>query len=131
MKPKLLNIFHQHKQTFGKYLITGTITVVFNNVVLALILLTTSFGEKISIIIAAALTIVFGFIINSFFTFKSQMSLFRFSKYVLLALADIVVIKYTTVFFLSFGINVFIVSLLNTGCVVPLNYLCFRYLIFK
>ena len=131
MRNKLIKIFHNHKQTFGKYLITGTITVIFNNLVLALILVSTNLSKIWSVLFAAALTIIFGFLINTSFTFKSKMTLWRFIKYSLLAAADLIVIKFTTVIFLSLGINVFIVSIMNTACVVPLNYICFKYLIFK
>ncbi len=131
MKAKATKIFHEHKNTFGKYLITGTITVVFNTLILALILVSTDFSKIWSVLLAAALTIIFGFLINTIITFKSKMTLFRFFKYILLAMTDLIIIKFTTVLFLSLGINVFIVSLLNTACVVPLNYICFKYLIFK
>lgn len=131
MQEKAVKIFNEHKSTFGKYLITGTATVIINNLSLAVIILLTDFSEFYSVLLAAIITIIFGFVVNSLITFKSKMKLVNFIKYLILAAVDIAIIKFTTVLFLSLGINVFIVTLLNTGVVVPINYLAFKYLVFK
>lgn len=130
MSAKLTKIFHAHKKTFGKYLITGTATLAFNNAILALIIISTNLSELYSVITAAILTVIFGFIVNTTITFKSKMTFNSFVRYATLAAANVLVIKFTTVIFLSLGINVFVITLLNTACLVPLNYLCFKYLIF-
>ncbi len=131
MQEKAKKIFDEHKSTFGKYLITGTATVIINNLSLAIILLLTDLEELYSVILAAVITIIFGFIVNSLITFKSKMKVFNFIKYLILATVNVIIIKFTTVYFLSLGINVFIITLLNTGVVVPINYLAFKYLVFK
>ena len=128
---KLKKIIHEHKYTFSKYLITGTLTVIFNNLILGLMLISTDFNEIWSILFSVFIIILFGFLINTTYTFKSKMTLLSLSKYILLVAVNLIVLKFTTIFFLSFGINVFIVSLLNTARVVPLNYISFKYLVFK
>lgn len=60
-----------------------------------------------------------------------MMKFWNFVKYAVLAGLNIVIIKFTTVFFLSLGINVFVITILNTGIIVPLNYISFKYLVFK
>ncbi len=131
MKGRIKKIFHDNKKTFGKYLITGSATLAVNNLALALILVTLDIEELYSVILSAVITVIFGFIVNSLITFKSKMKLWNFVKYTLLAGLNIVIIKFTTVFFLSFGINVFVITILNTTIIVPINYLAFKYIVFK
>ena len=131
MKEEIKKIIHDNKKTFGKYLITGSATLAVNNIALAIILVTLDTEELYSVILAAVVTVVFGFIVNSFITFKSKMKFWNFVKYAVLAGLNIIIIKFTTVFFLSLGINVFVITILNTGIIVPLNYLSFKYLVFK
>ncbi|OGY24578.1 MAG: hypothetical protein A2172_03785 [Candidatus Woykebacteria bacterium RBG_13_40_15] len=126
----LKSVHKRHIKTFICYILVGICTVLLNNFLLAVFLLI-KFSKITSIILAYIGSTSFNFFVNSRFVFSNKPNLTFAFKYLLLFLANLIVIRLNSTFLLSFGMNVFLVNLISIALIVPMNYIIYRLYVFK
>lgn len=129
---KMKELYHKYKQTI-LYLFFGGCAAIVNTVCYGIFYTGISIGNAASTMLAWLAAVIFAFITNKFFVFKSQSKRFReavsfFSCRIMTGVLDVIIMVIAVSYLQQ---NSIIWKLISNVIVTVINYIASKFFIFK